>query len=700
MLRLRTLGGLSVDGGEESRSGAGSQRKALALLALLAAAGPRELSRDKLVAYLWPESPADRANHRLTQLIYSLRRDLKAEDLFLGSTDLRLNTGIITTDLAEFTAALEAGDFERAAAAYGGPFLDGFFLSDSAEFDHWLEQERVRLAQRHASAVESLARAATARGDLVATVDWWRQLSQADPLNARMTIGYMEALSAAGDRAGALRIARSHEALLRSEFDAEPDPAVVAVVERLRNPAPAPAAPAIAVLPFLNLTPERENEYFSDGMTDELINALAKVPGLRVVSRTSAFAFKGKETDIRQVGQRLQVSVVLEGAVHRAEGRLRITAQLVNAADGYQLWSEIYDRDIMDVFAIQDDISRTIVNTLKLKLVGDARAPAEPAPRSMEAYHLYLKGRFFAGWGTSEGLHKGIEFFQRAIALDPGYAAPHAGLATAYHVHAVFGVLPGGEAYPKAKATALEALRLDDVNAAAHMVLGCVALSHDWDWTTAEREFRRALELNPNEGLTHFWFAWYLTGMGRVTEAVAEARRSVELDPLAAGRLAHVGHILSLCGRHEEAIEQCEKSLELNPAGSVPYETLGWIHIRQGLYGEALAAFEKTRTHLPAARMLRLGLTHALMGHTEVARQIVEERESLEVGVLPPGNTSYYLAAIRAALGNFDRAFSWMERASEQRLFPMTYVKVDPVWSGLRSDPRFTGLLGRMGLRS
>jgi len=459
--------------------------------------------------------------------------------------------------------------------------------------------------------------------------------------------------------------------------------------------------PAIAVLPFVNLSPDRENEYFSDGMTDELINALAKVPGLRVVCRTSAFAFKGKEADIRQVGQRLQVSAVLEGAVQRAGRRLRITAHLVNTADGYQLWSETYDRDMVDVFAIQDDISRTIVDTLKLKLVENARAPTEPAPRSMEAYHLYLKGRFFLGGrNTSEGLPKGIEFFQRAIALDPSYAAPHAGVAEAYHMLGVFGLLPGGEAYLKAKVAALEALKLDDLNAVAHMVLGCVALSHDWDWTSAEREFRRALELNPNEAFTHFWYAWYLTGLGRVREAVAEARRSVQLDPLVAGRLAHIGHILSLCGRDDEAIEQCAKSLELNPAGSAPFETLGWIHIRQGQYSEALAAFEKARTHLPAARMLRLGLAHALIGHTEVARQIVEEHEPLEVGVLPPGNTSYYLAAIWAALGNFDRAFAWMDRARKQRLFPMTYVKVDPLWSGLRSDPRFAELLGRMGLPS
>ena len=320
-MRLLTLGGLSVDSGKRSPPGAASQRKALALLALLGSAGRRGLSRDKLIAYLWPDSPTENALHSLTQLLYSLRRDLGVESLFLGTAELSLNPELMAVDLVEFTTALEAGDFMRAVGVYGGPFLDGFFLSGAPEFEHWVEGERARLAQRQLGALQSLAEAAARDGDVAGASRWWLQLARADPLNARIAVSCMEALAAAGDRQAALKFGVAYEALLRTELGTEPDPAVALAGVRLRNPPRQAVAttstPAVAVLPFVNLTPDRDNEYFSDGMTEELANALARVPGLRVAARTSTFAFKGKDIDAREIAVRLGVSALVAGSVRK-----------------------------------------------------------------------------------------------------------------------------------------------------------------------------------------------------------------------------------------------------------------------------------------------------------------------------------------------------------------------------------------------
>jgi serine/threonine protein kinase/Tfp pilus assembly protein PilF len=456
---------------------------------------------------------------------------------------------------------------------------------------------------------------------------------------------------------------------------------------------------SIAVLPFANLSADQENEYFSDGMTEELINALVKAPGLQVASRTSAFVFKKRDLDVKEIGKRLNVRTILEGSVRRAGDRLRITVQLINAMDGYHIWSETYERQMADVFAIQEDISRTIVDTLKLKLSAGAIAMGNPRTENMEAYHSYLKGRYVMNHLTSQDVRRGIELFERSAKVDPGYPLAYAALAESYHLLAVFGALPVTDAYPRAKAAAIEALQRDALNVDAHVVLACAAMCHDWDWPTAEREFRRAIELEPRHAKAHFWYAWYLTGTGRPVEAVAAMRRTVELDPLALYFYGYGASVLSLCARHDEAIEQCQKALEVDPTYSAAYEALGWTYLHKGMYADATAAFEQVRSQSPSARSLRLGLTQALMGNVEAGRRSAEEHEvELQPGSGPPGNTSYYVAAIWAALGNLDRAFEWLQRAFGQRLFALTYVKVDPLWSKLHSDPRFLVLLKRVGL--
>jgi TolB-like protein len=631
--------------------------------------------------------------------MYSLRRDLEAEDLFLGSTDLRLNPRIITTDLSEFAAALDAGDFERAAAAYGGAFLDGFFLDESVEFDHWLEQERARLAQRHASAVESLARTATARGDLAASTDWWRQLSQADPLNARITIGYMEALSAAGDRAGALRFGRSHEALLRSELDAEPDPSVVAVVERLRNPAPAPAAPAIVVLPFVNLTPERENEYFSDGMTEELTNALARVPGLRVVARTSAFAFKGKDLDARQIAERLGVTALVEGSVRKIGDRIRLVAQLIDAADGCHLWSETYDRTLADVFGLQEELSRAIVARLPVPAAAIPRTLVRPPTRALEAYTLYLRGRYAALKRTPKGLALGIEYFEQALEKDSGYALAHAGLAECWVLSGFkeFGDMPEKEAMPRGKAAALDALRLNPHLSQAHTWLGAVHFLYDWDWAAAEAEFRRALELQPENAYAEVWYAIFLGMMGRYDESLRHAHRAETLDPLALPVQLAVGRCHYFAGHQSEALECVQGILRVEPGHPLAAIWLNRILCAMGRFADVLHEVETVPAERCRPPMMALA-AYALagLGRGDEARALARDiRRGFEAGQFP--SIPLLLAAVHASLGDFDTAYAGVEQALERRSSHIPFVS-EPLFAPLRGDPRFPTLLARLGL--
>lgn len=373
MLRLKTLGRPVVERDGAALAGAAGQRKSLALLSLLARAEDRGLSRDKILAYLWPETEPDRAGHRLTQVLYALRRDLQAEALFLGGADLRLNPDIMSNDTREFSAARRAGDLELAVSLYGGPFLDGFFLARAPEFERWVESERMTLASEYAEALEALAADAAAQCDHRHAAQWWRKLADQDPLSSRVTVHLMSALAAAGSRAAALEHAGEYESLIREELGAVPNPAVIALATQLRQgPCPPPNDPAarrspiaIAVLPFVNLSPVENNGYFVEGLADELAAALAKVDGVRVVARTSVQALRGVDLDAREIGRRLGVVALIEGTVRQSADRVRLTVQLVDSLHGCQVWSDRYERPAGDVFAVQDELTRAILEGLQ-----------------------------------------------------------------------------------------------------------------------------------------------------------------------------------------------------------------------------------------------------------------------------------------------------------------------------------------------
>jgi TolB-like protein/Tfp pilus assembly protein PilF len=455
---------------------------------------------------------------------------------------------------------------------------------------------------------------------------------------------------------------------------------------------------AIAVLPFANLSSEQENEYFSDGLTEELINALTKVEGLRVVAWNSAVQLKGKPRDIRRIAEQLGVRAVLDGSVRRTHDRLRITAQLVDTADGHYLWSETYERPLQDIFAIEDEISSAIVGALRIKLTGPAgQSLVTRYTENLQAYHLYLKGRFHWNKRTEEDLYRALGFFEQANQCDPNYAPAYAGMADAYIMLGEHGSAPALSIMRKARAAASRALEIDARLAEAHVSLGSVSALYEWNWTEAERHFRRALELNPSYPTAHQWYGYdYLAPQGRLPEALAELERAHHLDPLSLIIATSVGTIYDMARQHERAREFYDRVLEMEPRFVRAHLSAGRSYLHQNMCHEAIAMFEKARELMPSSPVPLALLAHAynVWGAPVEAERL---RQALEQYSRTCSISSYLLA--RACLGfDHDRAFAYLERALDERDPRLPHMSVSPIWDCLREDPRFATLLNRMGL--
>jgi serine/threonine-protein kinase len=460
----------------------------------------------------------------------------------------------------------------------------------------------------------------------------------------------------------------------------------------------APVSRAIAVLPFVNSSADPENEYFSDGMTDELINALTKVEGLRVASRTSVFALKNLREDVRAIGARLDVSAVLEGTVRKAGNRIRITVQLTNVEDGRTLWSERYDREMADVFAIQDEIAGTIVRTLRSTLLGEL---GDPTPvrytANVRAYSLYLKGRFWWNRRSQAAIKEGIKFFEQAIQEDPGYALAYSGLADSYALDLDYRGAPVTEGMERARAEARKAIALDETLAEAHTSLGWVIFIYDWDWAAAESEFTRAIELNPRYSTARQWYSWFLVAMGRFDEALAEGRAAIELDPLSVSIRRSMGWLQYYARDFDSALENLRRALAMNPTAEETHRLLGLVYTQQGLYDEATASFREAVANSESDMLSYAGLGQvaALRGRPDEARAILKElEERRRVRYVSP----VAMAMIQVALGDVEASFDLLEKAHEDRRGWLAYLKIEPVLDPLRADPRFQRLLERMRL--
>jgi TolB-like protein/DNA-binding SARP family transcriptional activator len=802
MLRLQLLGGVSLASCDQVVSGAVTQRRRLALLAILGATDGRPVSRDRAVSLLWPDSEAQRARHLLSEALHVIRKALGEDLVVAAGDDLRLNLAAIAVDVVAFRKAIETGDAETAITLYEGPFVEGFFLPDNGEFERWTDGERARLAGAYGKALESVAMQRTTVGDLGGALEVWRRLAHHDHCNTRIALGLMQALEATGDRAGALRHLRVHEQLLRQEFGIAADPQLLRFAECLRSQPVSPAVeprptlraddgalpavlsdeaarpgagdatarspddlradprptgrrgaratdrlpyllrgrsmpgpamrltglvallavvvvavlsgrpghelpsraipPAsgerlrdrsIAVLAFADMSPARDHEWFSEGITDEIINALGRLDGMRVAARTSAFGLKNRDLDVREIGSLLGVAHVLEGSVRRADDRLRVTVLLISTADGYRLWSRTFERDLRDVFAVQDEIAQAVVETLRLQLADRSESRLVVAPTDdLEAYSLYLQGRHFWSTRTPQGLARGLELFQQAIERDPGFARAYVGLADSHSLLVTGGAVPPREGYERARAAAEHALALDPSLGEAHAALGLVMLYSERDWQAAGARFALARQLTPGYATGRHWYAMYLAYQGRFEEAMLELEQARQLDPLSPAILTAAGSVQYYARRYGEAVAHHRAALAIDPNFWPAHLQLGAAYLQQGRATEAMNAVREAE-RLSAGHPLPtalLGYAYAVSGRGSEARLVAA---ALENGRRERYVSPAYLAAIHVGLGEHERAFEWLARAEEERDDWMIYLAVEPVFDAIRHDPRFAPLI-------
>ncbi len=474
--------------------------------------------------------------------------------------------------------------------------------------------------------------------------------------------------------------------------------AVVAIAAFLflkpEKQAPAAGMKRIAVLPFENLGGP-DDEYFAEGIAEELINALARIQDLRVVARTSALALKGMNLDVRDIGRRLNVKAVLEGSIRKAGGRLRVTAQLVDVDDGFHLWSGRYDRDVADIFDIQDEITAAIVDSLKVTLnVGEKTALRKRSTDDPEAYNLYLMGRYFWNKRTPDGMKRGLEYFGRAIAKDPRFARAYTGVADCYSLFAYY-YLPPRPTLMKAKEAAEKAIELDGMLAEAHTSLAFVKQKLEREWKGAEREFRRAIELDPEYMWAHHWYALFLAVMGRHEEAVAGIQRALDIDPTSAQVTMVHGMIMYLGRHYDRAIEELTRAVEMDPQHVLANFYLGLAWLEKGEYDKAALQVRKSveMTGGVPFFLQGIGFIHATAGRAQEARGVLAEIGGMAAQAYV---SPVFTALIHFRLGEADRGFAWLDRAFEDGDHWLEFIKVFPGFDGVRTDPRYFALLERL----
>jgi serine/threonine protein kinase/tetratricopeptide (TPR) repeat protein len=457
--------------------------------------------------------------------------------------------------------------------------------------------------------------------------------------------------------------------------------------------------PSIAVLPFVNMSADPEQEYFCDGLAEELINSLTKLKDTRVVARTSAFAFKGKTIDVREIGRRLNVEKVLEGSVRKSGNKLRITAQLINVADGYHLWSEKFDREMEDIFAIQDEISLAIVDNLKVRLLKkEEEALLKRYTEDPEAYILYLKGIYFLRMYTAEGFQEAIKYFELTLQKDPNYALAYSGLSEVFYAISYWGNVPPHEAYPKAKEFAKKAIEMDQEIGEAHAALGLVHTFYDWDWKEAERELTTALELNPSSAIIHLSYSWFLSLTEKHEEAIIEVKRAQELDPLSPLILSHIGLACIFGGQFDKAIDELKAGMILAPDFYLMHYYLGLAYRGKSMRKEAIAEMERAVDLSGGAPWpaLMLATNHFEIDQMSQGKRLLESLEQRAHKKYMPSLGFAYIYFFRRDL---DKAYYWLERACEEKDSFLPWCAIIPIQEyQLHNHPRLRLLYEKSGL--
>ena len=469
--------------------------------------------------------------------------------------------------------------------------------------------------------------------------------------------------------------------------------------DRLLSRASTARIHSVAVLPLENLSGNPEEDYFADGMTDALIAELGKVSALRVISRQSVMRYKGSKKPLREIARELNVDALVEGSVLHSGDRVRVVANLIDASNDQHLWAEMFDRKVSDILALQSDFAESIAREVQAKLTSQERAQlTKVRPVNPEAHEAYLRGLYFWNKFSIPALNKSLEYFQQAIDKDPGYAQGYAGLAASYSILGNFGVLPPREAYPKAKAAAKKALEIDEGLSEAHSQLGWETLLYERDWTGAEREFRRAIELNPSNANARDGLAMYLAALGRLDGAVAEIRRARDLDPLSLVINGDVGMILFFARQYDQALDHLQKTREMDPSFPPTYLHMGHAYEAKGMPEEAYQMYLKSMTLSGGPQKFRAALeqAHAKGGWRGAWQKAIDLVRQLQArGEYPD---AYGVAERYMSLGDKNQALDWLLKAADERTFMVVFAKVDPRFDGLRSEPRFAELLRRIGL--
>jgi TolB-like protein len=706
MITVQLLGGARLLSGDSPVSGPPAQRHRIALLALIAAAWPLPLSRDRAMAMLWPERDLPGARRLLNLAVHVLRSALGEDAIASTGDGLLLNPSRVSCDLHELRSAIEADAAERIVRLYTAPLLDGFHLDDSSEFGYWLDERRGELTQAYIGALLAIAERQEQAGDVQGRIRTCRRLVAADPHSGEYAQALMHALDAAGDRAGAIQQAAEHARRMRADLDLEPDTEVIGLAEQLRrapprrtpamNPALRTRVPSVAVLPFINLSPDPENDYFADGITEDVIAHLSKIGALKVISRASVMPFKQRQQSMNEIGKTLGATTLLDGSIRRIGDRVRIVAKLIDVQTDRHLWAETYDRQLTDIFSIQTDVALHIASALKAELSRDEQTRVRKEPtKDLHAYQLYLQGRQWFIKYTPEAYVRAIEYFERAIARDPSFALAHVNLAWTYTELAEGGAMESDVTYGRAADAAATAMRIDPELGEAHCTMGYLKGVREFDWFGAEQEFKRAIELSPSGADTYDYYGRLCAGLGRYDEALALQYHARELDPVA-HRMDGVTTLIR-AGRYDEAVAQAEDAIEVDPEYDRARATLGWAYFLTGRQKEGLTELEAAVAVSPENTMWlgQLGEAYAMASNVEKAREILRDLEERAKTVFV---SPYHIAYVLTGLGDYDRAMELLERAVAEHTGPVYSIKGSFLLKPLHSHPRFRALLKQMKL--
>ena len=705
MITVQLLGGASLRAGTTPLNGPPVQRHRIALLTLIVSAWPQPLARDRAMALLWPERDAANSRRLLNLAVHVLRSALGEASIASTGDALLLDPAHITCDLHDLRAAIAAGEPELVARRYTGELLDGFHLPDSTEFAYWLDRQRSELAHAVTGALLALAERQERSGDVHGRVGTCLRLVAADPHSAIHAQALMRALDAAGDRAGAIQHAADHARRLAADLDLPPDAAVTALAAELRSAAPvrqpahqpAGRGRSVAVLPFVNLGGEAGHDYFADGVTEDVIANISKIRALHVIARASVMSAGRRDRPLREIGRALGAATLLDGSVRHAGDRVRIVATLVDVETERHLWAETYDRQLTDIFTIQSDVALQIAGALEAELSpGEETRVRKPPTGDFQAYRLFLQGRQRFARYTPEASERAIHYFKRAIERDPGFALAWTSLATAYTDLAEVGAMAPEVAYARASDAVATALRLDPELGEAHTTMGYLRTVRDFDWAGAEEEFRRAIELNPNDAESYNLYGRLCAGLGRYDDAVTMLHRAQELDPLA--HRVDLATALLRAGRYEQALARAEEAAELNASHDRAQATVGWAHFLVGRQEQGLAELEQAVlvSRRNTLWLAQLGEAYAMAGQPEKARALLEElHERARTSYVSP----YHLAYVYTGLGEHDTALDWLERAVAERAGPAYGIRGSFLLAPLREHPRFQALLREMNLQ-